>query len=223
MKIDMNLKPGDIVLLKVLSCVLIGFFMLRFLIFPGIEKHQDLVALREERSILQQEMQAVIDSRAVTEEKILRQKEDLKMASWDYYEPMENHEIDELVTGIALDHKLMPVYLNLTAGQEGVPAAYQQSKTSNLSADAEGEDPVFLRYISTVNASVTLQGTEERILNFIDDIAKRYPGIQVRSFQMQTSTYVDSNLKRAEIVNCNCVLAVYICNEDTLTEEVAIQ
>ena len=39
MKIDMELKPGDVVLLKVLACVLILFFMARFLIFPGMEKH----------------------------------------------------------------------------------------------------------------------------------------------------------------------------------------
>ena len=44
MKIDMELKPGDVVLLKVLACVLILFFMARFLIFPGMEKHQDPVA-----------------------------------------------------------------------------------------------------------------------------------------------------------------------------------
>ena len=43
MKLEMDLKPKDIVLLKVLGCVLIAFVMIRFLIFPGIEKHMDLV------------------------------------------------------------------------------------------------------------------------------------------------------------------------------------
>ena len=48
MKLEMDLKPKDIVLLKVLGCVLIAFVMIRFLIFPGIEKHMDLVDQRDE-------------------------------------------------------------------------------------------------------------------------------------------------------------------------------
>lgn len=35
MKLETELKPGDIVLLKVLACILILFFTLRFLVFPG--------------------------------------------------------------------------------------------------------------------------------------------------------------------------------------------
>ena len=42
MKLELELKPGDIVLLKVLACVLIIFFTFRFLILPGVGKHQDL-------------------------------------------------------------------------------------------------------------------------------------------------------------------------------------
>ena len=48
MKLEMDLKPGDVVLLKFLACVVIAFFMGRFLILPGIEKHQNLIMEREE-------------------------------------------------------------------------------------------------------------------------------------------------------------------------------
>ena len=80
MKIDMELKPGDVVLLKVLACVLILFFMARFLIFPGMEKHQDLVAKKDDLTIEKQEMQCTISSKASTEKKIATQKENLKKA-----------------------------------------------------------------------------------------------------------------------------------------------
>lgn len=40
-----------------------------------------------------------------------------------------------------------------------------------------------------------------------------FPGIQVRSFDMQSGTYVDSSLQKTEQMNCNCVLAVYTCGE----------
>ena len=61
MKLEMDLKPKDIVLLKVLGCVLIAFVMIRFLIFPGIEKHMDLVDQRDEVVAEQEDMQALID------------------------------------------------------------------------------------------------------------------------------------------------------------------
>ena len=48
MKLETELKPGDIVLLKVLACILILFFTLRFLIFPGLEKNQDLQNEKEQ-------------------------------------------------------------------------------------------------------------------------------------------------------------------------------
>ena len=35
MKLEMDLKPKDIVLLKVLGCVLIAFVMIRFSDLPG--------------------------------------------------------------------------------------------------------------------------------------------------------------------------------------------
>ena len=50
MKLETELKPGDIVLLKVLACILILFFTLRFLVFPGLEKNQDLQNEKEQVS-----------------------------------------------------------------------------------------------------------------------------------------------------------------------------
>ena len=46
MKLEMDLKPGDVVLLKFLACVVIAFFMGRFLILPGIEKHQNIFCVK---------------------------------------------------------------------------------------------------------------------------------------------------------------------------------
>lgn len=100
MKIDMELKPGDVVLLKVLACVLILFFMARFLIFPGMEKHQDLVAKKDDLTIEKQEMQCTISSKASTEKKIATQKENLKKAQEGFYDLMENREVDSLITGL---------------------------------------------------------------------------------------------------------------------------
>ena len=252
MKIDMELKPGDIVLLKVLACVLILFFMGRFLIFPGLEKHQDLVSAKEDAESTRQEMQFTIDKESTYEEMITAQQENLKKASEGYYDLMANREVDELVTGLVLQHDLFPVSLNIADPVPGVPEAYQSMETAQSTdssenestqeknektkdaADAEldgtsdsdstdssdgagdsGSDTTYLQYVNTTTVTLALQGSEERIRELLDDIAKNYPGIQVRSFDMQENTYVDSNLQAVGQMNCNCVLAVYTCGELT--------
>ncbi len=218
MKIDMELKPGDVALLKVLACVLILFFMARFLIFPGMEKHQDLVAKKDDLTIEKQEMQYTISSKASTEKKIVTQKENLKKAQEGFYDLMENREVDSLITGLALKHDLFPVYLNIEDPVAGVPAAYQLSEASeDSSEDSSAEESQstlpHVQYVNTTTVTITLQGQETQIRELLDDIAKNYPGIQVRSFDMQSGTYVDSSLQKTEQMNCNCVLAVYTCGE----------
>ena len=218
MKIDMELKPGDVVLLKVLACVLILFFMARFLIFPGMEKHQDLVTKKDDLTIEKQEMQYTISSKASTEKEIATQKENLEKAQEGFYDLMENREVDSLITGLALKHDLFPVYLNIEDPVAGVPAAYQLSEASDDSSeDSSTEESQstlpYVQYVNTTTVTITLQGQEAQIWELLDDIAKNYPGIQVRSFDMQSGIYVDSSLQKTEQMNCNCVLAVYTCGE----------
>ncbi len=236
MKIDLELKQGDIVLLKVLACILIVFFSFRFLILPGFEKHQDLELEKENTEAQQLDMQQTIDSALFMKEKIVKQKAALKEVSKGYYDLMENQEIDELITGLILKHNLFPVYLSISEPAPGIPLSYylasaEASKTHTLTAyeeldgetesetetSADGSDlaesrPV-LQYTNTTSVSVTIQGKESDIKSLLDDIARNYPGIQARSFDMSSSTYVDERLKNVEQINCNCVFSVYTCGE----------
>lgn len=242
MKISMELRPKDVKLLKGLACVLIIFFLGYFVIFPGIEKHQDLVGKKEGSQRTKQEMQDTIDNAPIYEKMVEKQKGELKEASEGYYSPMANREVDELVTGLVLQHNLFPVYLNITDPVSGIPAAYQSVSKSgtgtedsstdtsetdttagedasadssdSTSADAE-QSAVYQKYVGTITVNVTLQGSEENIRELLDDIANNYPGIQVRSFDMQENTYVDSNLQTVGEMNCSCVLAVYTCEDLT--------
>ena len=233
MKLEMELKSGDVVLLKVLACVLILFFGFRFFIFPGFEKHQDLVQSRDDKQIQKEEMQRTIDQNPIMEKKILKQREILTEDSKGFYEVMENQQIDELVTGIALKQGLKPVYLNIEGTTPSVPGAFQASlknkkidtETAKEKADKEldavngNEDPKnkadssTLKYVNTTLVSMTLQGTEQQIRNMLDDVAKNYPGVQVRSFDMSESTYVSDDLQEVTQNSCQCVLAVYSCGQ----------
>lgn len=98
MKLETELKPGDIVLLKVLACILILFFTLRFLVFPGLEKNQDLQNEKEQVEQTKQEMQDTIKQKSIVEKKIVKQKAELVDASQGFYDLLENQQVDELVT-----------------------------------------------------------------------------------------------------------------------------
>lgn len=223
MKIEMELKPGDIVLLKLLACFLIAFFMIRFLIFPGIGKHQDLQMEKEDLAAQQEEMQQTIDNAPNVENLIKEQKETLTEAEDGYYSLLENRELDELVTGIVLDHSLFPVYLSISDTVPGVPAAYfltggqmtEQPSTEMATAEESGsemqQDITSLPYMNTTEVNVTVRGAEDEIRAFLDDIAKNYPGIQVHSFQIQDSSYLNADWEKVESKSISLVLKVYTC------------
>ena len=240
MKLEMELKPGDIVLIKVLACVLVIFFSFRFLIFPGLETNQNLQDEKQQVEQTKQEMQETINQQNTIEKKIVKQKAELSDASQGFYDLLENQQVDELLTGIALKHNLKPVYLKIEGTQAGVPAAYQtvtqvadssaqtaKSAQEELdenqkdSSDDTTEQSEVLQYVNTTTVSMTLQGNETQIREMLDDIAKNYPGVQVRSFDMNESTYVDSNLQQVSQNSCECVMAVYTCGQLQTTNAAA--
>lgn len=217
MKLEMELKPGDVVLIKFLACILIIFFSFRFFVFPGIEKHQDLVQVKEEKQIQKDEMEKTIEDRPVNEEKIVKLNQKLAESGKGFYELLENQEVDELVTGLALKQGLKPVYLKIENTTPGIPAAYQTVVKSKDSDDTTGSgshsDSSILKYVNTTTVSITLQGSEQQIRAMLDDIARNYPGVQVRSFHMEENTYVDDSLQQVSQNNCECTMAVYTCGQ----------
>lgn len=244
MKLELELKPSDIILLKLLACVLIIFFSFRFFIFPGIEKHQDLISQKDTLTFQKEEMQQTISTRATTEKLIEKQKENLAESAEGFYEEMENQQLDELITGLALQHNLFPVSLNISQPVVGIPRAYQSGITSSNSTNTESLENTdnikntdnsessessdfsdltansnnYVPYLSTVTVSVTLQGTEEQIRELIDDVAKNYPGIQIQTMDMQKATYVNASLQTVEQMNCSCDFAVYMYQKEDTSE-----
>ncbi len=241
MKLDMEIRPKDIVLLKILGCVLIAFFMIRFLIMPGIEKHMELSDQKEEVSIQQQDMQDLISRKDALDAIIANQQSVLQGAQSGYYDLLENSDVDELITGIVLKDNLFPVYLEITGTTDGVPIPYSlttqnvsdqsgeessaadtsdtENSTSdtNDSTDTENGGNTIQNesvYVHTTSVNVTVQGSEAQIRTFLDDIVRNYPGIQVTGFQIQENSYVDSSLQTVSQLNCNCSLAVYTCGEN---------
>ena len=251
MKLEFELKQSDILLLKVLSCILMAVLTLNLFLFPGLSKQADLSAQKEEMKQEKQQVEEAIASMPATEAKIEEQQKKLTELSKDYYPQMENNDVDELVTGIALAHGLFPAALNIEDSVPGGPAAYgvtgdtqdttSASEVDQMQEEVEGsgedtEDTTStvnrliaepyvsdIQYVNTIQASMTLQGTEEELQAFLDDIAKHYPAIQVRSMQATQQTYVGQDLKAVNQLDITCVLAVYTCgdknHEEVTTDE----
>ena len=77
-----GIKTRDIVLLKVLACILILFFTLRFLVFPGLEKNQDLQNEKEQvRADRSRRCRIQSNKKSIIEKKIVKVKAELANAS----------------------------------------------------------------------------------------------------------------------------------------------
>lgn len=246
MKLEMKLKPGDIKLLKLLGCLLILFFCIRFLIMPALDSSQSLIDEKDQVDQTKTEMEMTIEEAKTLDAKIGTQQENLKALSSGYYHLMENQEVDELLTGLALNNSLMPVYLKIEGTEAEAPGTYQNlveageadtgsdsttdtssdtgsdtsdSDTDSDSLEEESSLEEIYQYINTTRVSMTLQGREDQFRNFLNDLAKNYPGVQLLSFEVSENTYVDENLQTVSANTYQCVLAVYTCGELEKTQE----
>lgn len=98
------------------------------------------------------------------------------------------------------------------ATQDSAAADSTDSSDSEDSA-AESRIAVPIPYVNTTSVDVTIRGSESEIKGFLDDIARNYPGIQVRTFNMQENDYVNTTMQTVSEMSCSCTLAVYVCGE----------
>ncbi len=120
----MKLTDKDILLVKLAVSILIVFFMVRFLIMPGIGRYQENRIEGKELEDRVEEIQTAVDSIPVLEQTIAEQRKELDKVSEVYYGRLENRQIDELLTGIAINAGLFPVSLSIGEAQPVIPAPY---------------------------------------------------------------------------------------------------
>ena len=151
----LELTESDILLLRVAGSVLIAFLMIRFLLMPGIEHYQENIIQRDELTDTTERMQAAIDGIPVLKQEIENSQKELEEVSSVYYEQMENHQVDELLTGLALKHGLFPVSLSIEGASPKIPEAYLYGIT------AGSEKVPSEHYIQTAAGNMVLRGEEE--------------------------------------------------------------
>ena len=189
MKLELTQK--DLFLLKLSLSVLIIFFTIRFAVMPGISRYQENILKRQELREIMAEMQDAID-KTPEKTKLAEEKlEELRQASKDYYEIMENREMDGIITGLALKHGLFPVSLTLEQAAPGIADPYRYAP------EQTNEEPVSDTYMQIGTARLMLQGDEDKLLAFVDDVESHYPAIKVRSLSVSRNIYLNKELETA--------------------------
>lgn len=211
----MELTAREIRLLKVLVTALITVLMIQFLVIPAVETHQELTIKQEETEAKRAQMQNSIDRIETSREIAAKIREELKKESEVYYEKMEPREVDEIVTGLAYRHSLFPARLEIGQRTEGKAAPYvyskkgeEQQKSPQSAGNTDGKEPK--SYLQSVAASITLSGTNENILAFLNDVETNYPSIQVRQFRIQRASFMNASMNPVEETKTNLMLSVYM-------------
>ncbi len=200
----LELTENDILLLKLAGSVLIAFLVIRFLLMPGIEHYQENIIQRDELTETAEGMQAAIDGIPVLEQEIKNSRAELEEVSSVYYERMENHQVDELLTGLALKHGLFPVSLSIEGAVPKIPAAYLYGVT------AGSEKVPSEHYIQTAAGNMVLRGEEAKFFGFLDDVETNYPALRLCKLQMDQQIYFDEDWNIIDQPDMSCVLEIYM-------------
>ena len=137
----LELTEHDIFLLKLAGSELIAFLAIRFLVMPGLSRLQESTLRKEELEQTVSGMQAAIDSIPDLEQQTGERLAVLKEASAPYYQRMENRQVDELLTGLALKYGLFPVSLDIEGAQPSIPEPYLYSVTGSAGQAAGQGNP----------------------------------------------------------------------------------
>ena len=200
----LELTENDILLLKLAGSVLIAFLVIRILLMPGIEHYQENIIQRDELTETAEGMQAAIDGIPVLEQEIGNSREELEEVSSVYYERMENHQVDELLTGLALKHGLFPVSLSIEGAVPKIPAAYLYGVT------AGSEKVPSEHYIQTAAGNMVLRGEEAKFFGFLDDVETNYPALRLCKLQMEQQIYFDEDWNIIDQPDMSCALEIYM-------------
>ena len=144
-------------LLRLVACLAIIVIFGMYLIRPAMENHETLQNEYDAAEQKQQEYQTQIAALATIDDIIAQNEAALNTASEKYYKSdLETRQMDDIITGIALENGLFPQSLTLTEAAPGAVSAYlaeqeaaQTDGSADTSSDAESAD-------STDDTSATL-------------------------------------------------------------------
>ncbi len=230
-------------LLRLVACLAIIVIFGMYLIRPAMKNHETLQNEYDAAEQKQQEYQTQIAALATIDDIIAQNEAALNTASEKYYKgDLETRQMDDIITGIALENGLFPQSLTLTEAAPGAVSAYlveqeaaQTDSSADTSSDAESTDstadstddltddstddtsatliqPVNYVYIGT--ATISAQGAVTQWLNFLDEVEHRYKGLRVTNFSIADYDYVENNTQAVSTNLITGTLEIYMCVSD---------
>lgn len=222
-------------LLRLVACLAIIVIFAVYLIRPAMEEHETLQSEYDAAEQTQQEYQTQIDTLATIDDIISQNEAALNTASEKYYKgDLETRQMDDIITGIALENGLFPQSLTLTEAVPGAVSAYlaeQDDTQTDSSADTSSDDtdsadstdqtddtpatlvqPVNYVYIGT--ATISAQGAVTQWLNFLDEVERKYKGLRVTNFSIADYDYVANNTQAVSTNLITGTLEIYMCVSD---------
>ena len=212
-------------LLRLVACLAIIVIFGMYLIRPAMKNHETLQNEYDAAEQKQQEYQTQIATLATIDDIIAQNEAALNTASEKYYKgDLETRQMDDIITGIALENGLFPQSLTLTEAAPGAVSAYlaeQEAAQTDSSADsADSTDdtsaapvqPVNCVYIGT--ATISAQGAVTQWLNFLDEVEHRYKGLRVTNFSIADYDYVENNTQAVSTNLITGTLEIYMCVSD---------
>lgn len=218
-------------LLRLVACLAIIVIVGMYLIRPAMENHETLQNEYDAAEQKQQEYQTQITALATIDDIIAQNEAALNTASEKYYKgDLETRQMDDIITGIALENGLFPQSLTLTEAVPGAVSAYlaeqeaaQTDSSADTSSDTESADstddtsaapvqPVNCVYIGT--ATISAQGAVTQWLNFLDEVEHRYKGLRVTNFSIADYDYVENNTQAVSTNLITGTLEIYMCVSD---------
>lgn len=134
MKLEMT--PRDILLIRISVTALMLVLAVRFLILPEAEKMREAEDALVRAEAAAKSMQSRIDGIPELEKRLEEYDGELRALEAPYYKTLENHELDELVTGMILRHRLFPLSLAIGEGESRIPDPYLYSEGGVWDAEA---------------------------------------------------------------------------------------
>ncbi|RGC62754.1 hypothetical protein DXA92_02860 [Agathobaculum butyriciproducens] len=112
-------------LLRLVACLAIIVIFGMYLIRPAMKNHETLQNEYDAAEQKQQEYQTQIATLATIDDIIAQNEAALNTASEKYYKgDLETRQMDDIITGIALENGLFPQSLTLTEAAPGAVSAY---------------------------------------------------------------------------------------------------
>lgn len=214
-------------LLRLVACVAILAIFGLYMIRPAITRREILQDEYDTAERKQQEYQMQIATLATIDEIIAQNQAALNTASEKYYKgDLETRQMDDIITGIALENGLFPQALTLTEAAPGSVAAYLTDETQTDapaapadSTDASGTDTALAaaaayepaNYIYLGTATISAQGEVTQWLNFLDEVHRKYKGLRVTNFSITDFNYIQNNTQAVSTKLITGTLEIYMC------------